>query len=381
MLFICVFLVSGALASWAQDIKDGDDVAIGKYRKIFSKVLGEERIIMVHTPEGYENGKDRYPVLYQLDGEMNTLFPKGVLLTEGMAGLGNMPPFILVAIRNTDRSRDCFPVKIPRRPSAGGADKFLEFLTSELFPFVEKNYRTANYRILAGFSNSAMFAVYAFIKRPDAFNAILAASPMLGWCRDLIFKETETLFQKKKKLNNFLYFIYGQKDYKKVTDVVPDYVKLLKTSAPAGLTHRLRILEKEGHVPEASVELGLASIFENFAFPAEQAEPGLESIEKHYDGLRKKYGFNIKPPRRVILQAANALREQNRAGDAIPVFKLAIKHYPDFFVPHHYLGDIYEKKGDTALALKHFKRAVELNPQSEITKKRIKELEKKVSSK
>jgi hypothetical protein len=34
--------------------KDGDPVTIGNYRLIDSKILGEQRRILVHLPEGYE---------------------------------------------------------------------------------------------------------------------------------------------------------------------------------------------------------------------------------------------------------------------------------------------------------------------------------------
>ena len=36
--------------------------------RVKSEVLGEERPILVRTPQGYEAGSQRYPVLYVLDG-------------------------------------------------------------------------------------------------------------------------------------------------------------------------------------------------------------------------------------------------------------------------------------------------------------------------
>ena len=39
-----------------------------------------------------------------------------------------------------------------RRPTAGGADEFLRFLSDELIPWVEGQYRTASFRVLVGHS-------------------------------------------------------------------------------------------------------------------------------------------------------------------------------------------------------------------------------------
>lgn len=58
-LFCVIFLITQSMG-FAK--KDGDDIIIGKYKKIFSKVLKEERTILVHLPEGYEKSKHKYPV-------------------------------------------------------------------------------------------------------------------------------------------------------------------------------------------------------------------------------------------------------------------------------------------------------------------------------
>ena len=39
-----------------------------------------------------------------------------------------------------------------RSPTAGGADEFLRFLSDELIPWVEGQYRTASFRVLVGHS-------------------------------------------------------------------------------------------------------------------------------------------------------------------------------------------------------------------------------------
>ena len=67
--------------------------------------------------------------------------------------LGEMPEIIVVAVKNTNRSRDVFPWRMTFRNGntiGGDADNYLSFFRDELQPFINTNYRTAYYRILYG---------------------------------------------------------------------------------------------------------------------------------------------------------------------------------------------------------------------------------------
>ena len=260
-LIIGVFtlLFSNSQTVYAQ--KDGEEVIIGKYRKIYSKVLNEERRIIIHLPAGYEESEERYPVLYKLDGDFIPSFARATATVDILALEGKIPSMIVVAVCNTDRGRDMFPVKVKPRPTSGGANFFLKFLTKELIPFIERNYSTNKYRILMGESNSALFVVFAFLEQPESFNSYIASSPMLGWCNDYILNKTDILFQKKKSLNRFLYIIYGGKDLRFVTNSVPGYKEKLQKDAPKNLKWKVDYLASEGHVPPSSLSNGLNTIF------------------------------------------------------------------------------------------------------------------------
>ena len=154
-----------------------------------SEVLGEDRRILVRTPQGYEAGNQRYPVLYLLDGDAHIAHTSSTV--EFLARNGRMSELIVVAIPNTDRTRDLSPTHItttgatgaPQFPTSGGGDKFLKFIETELMPHIEKNYRVHPYRILAGHSLGGLFVVHAMISRPDLFNAYIAVSPAGGTTR------------------------------------------------------------------------------------------------------------------------------------------------------------------------------------------------------
>jgi predicted alpha/beta superfamily hydrolase len=142
---------------------------------IKSAVLGEDRIVLVRTPVGYETNKLSYPVLYMTDGDDHMGHTASTIefLTEN----GRMPDLIVVGVTNTDRTRDLTPVKSSNKnaagelqfPTSGGADNFLKFFETELIPEIEKQYRVQPYRIFAGHSLGGLFAIHAMITKPGTF--------------------------------------------------------------------------------------------------------------------------------------------------------------------------------------------------------------------
>jgi predicted alpha/beta superfamily hydrolase len=84
------------------------------------------------------------------------------------------------------RTRDLTPVSTSEMdqrftPGHGGAANFLSFLTQELVPMIDRNYRTRPYRILVGHSHGGLFASYVLAVKPTAFQAYLAIDPSLSW--------------------------------------------------------------------------------------------------------------------------------------------------------------------------------------------------------
>src|SRR6185436_2367772 len=61
------------------------------------------------------------------------------------------------------------------------------FMKEELFPFIEKNYQADNdNRILMGCSLGGLFTLYALFTHTDLFTGYAAASPAVGWDRQVL---------------------------------------------------------------------------------------------------------------------------------------------------------------------------------------------------
>jgi predicted alpha/beta superfamily hydrolase len=235
-----------------------------RVEKIISAKLGEIREYWVSLPDRYDETQDRYPVLYMLDGETN--FSSGVIGGLRQAALlGEMPEFIVVAVVNTDRSKDIFPEVVTYgdgTKDGGRADAFLDFFGEELVPLVEKTYRTEPFRVLYGTSNTGFTAVYALFRNPRLAGVYVAASATLSipifranrdaWIRDF------------KGGGKKLILIMGENDLPTVLSQNGALKEQCDLLAPAGLSCRLAVLGGGGHVPGNALIEGLRLAFEGW---------------------------------------------------------------------------------------------------------------------
>ena len=151
-----------------------------------SRVLGESRVIDVALPVGYERDTaQRYPVLVVLDGEFEHEIAASI--ARFYASMSQLPPLIVVGVRNTDRNHDFTPAPAagfatpPEAQRAGGADTFLSFMSDELVPWIDRSYRTAPLHVLVGHSLGGLFALHAIAHRPELFTGFLIMEPSAWW--------------------------------------------------------------------------------------------------------------------------------------------------------------------------------------------------------
>lgn len=220
-----------------------------------SEVLGEERPLNIVLPAGYSAEKT-YPVVFALDGNEDYL-PS---VAERMQGAH--PDLIVVGIENVDRSHDMFPDPVPERQNRGGGGAaFLEFLTTELVPFIEEKYAASGYRVLSGQSNSGFFVLYAMLNANKVFDAYLASSPMIGWDWEMIRDGSIDLLEGRKSFPRVLFMNRGDEDLSRTTEFLPGYVDLLEKIAPRDFRWTHEVVVDGGHVPENSYRKGVAFIF------------------------------------------------------------------------------------------------------------------------
>ncbi len=181
-----------------------EPVVNGYSFKLHSRILNEERVVMVSLPGDYNTTDKTYPVMYLTDGQWHFSHTNQAI---GMlSGNGQIPRMILVAVQTQQyRDRDLVATRDEQQQLGGGADNFLSFFKNELIPFVEKNYRTYPYRLLGGSSFGGIFTVHAFLSEPELFDAYLAYSPSMWWQNQLLNNKTENFLKKNRNLKKYFY--------------------------------------------------------------------------------------------------------------------------------------------------------------------------------
>jgi len=235
-----------------------------------SNILSENRNILIHLPDNYENSNLAYPVMYRLDGD-DTLLRKTASTISKLSGEnGNVPEMIIVAIENTKRSRDMWPTHTMYYPESQplGSKDFIDFIEKELIPHIESNYRTNENRIIVGQSLSAVFTLHAFLTKPYLFNSYIASSGAFPDCEPFFQELSNKAFQQADKYENKKLFItHGLKDELdpdgKVHKQMIDFSKSLKNNLGNKVSCEYFFYENEGHVPKNSLHDGLIFLFES----------------------------------------------------------------------------------------------------------------------
>jgi hypothetical protein len=174
--------------------------------------------------------------LYVLDA--NLFFGTAVEMTRLMSQLyGELPPLLVVGIAYDTwvphlqaelRARDFTPTAdagfeamaralpgapeptLPEGGRLGRAARFLDFLTEELRPFIEGEYEVApGGSVLFGSSLGGLFALYAMMERPSAFDVYLAVSPAIWWGSGLLLRREEELASSLDDLDTTLFLAVG----------------------------------------------------------------------------------------------------------------------------------------------------------------------------
>lgn len=378
-LIVSIFWVATSLLLGAFNTvfcqEDTREMVLAKYEKMSSKILGEEFEYLVDLPSGYDKTVKKYPVIYVMNSHMISTFATA-LATLDRLSFEAIPQMILVGLCNDKgRARNTFPVRPNREP--GGADTFLSFLTDELIPHIDGNYRTEKYRILAGQSNTGLFVLYALLEKPKTFNGYIAASPSLGWCLDFMKDKARCVFSEKSFSKRFLYMNYGERDYKDlVIDPTDEMKKLLDEISPDDFEWKFEIIENDIHVPLASLNNGLLALFPDYMASDSLKKKGLAAVDQHYRNLSQKYGYLIEAPEEVLFNMAYNLKQEKKFQESISSFKVLLERFPFSVRGAFFLGETFRETGDVNSAKEMYRKTLELNPEFNAAKDRLKELEK-----
>lgn len=178
-------------------------------RHIISKFLKYEREIDIYLPPAYYKDRDRrFPVLYMHDG--NNLFYPSISFAgvpwrvdstmDMLISNGLIEETIVVGIHNTPQRNYEYTwtqMKHPNGQVEGGGGKwYAKFITEELKPRFDKNFKTLTDRKNTGIMGSSLGGLISFylgLNFPDVFSKIGVVSPSLWWDKGIAFTDVEKI--------------------------------------------------------------------------------------------------------------------------------------------------------------------------------------------
>ena len=351
--------------------------ATGTVKKLTLKsaVLGEDRIVLVRTPVGYETNKVSYPVLYMTDGDAHMGHTASTI--EFLTRNGRISDLIVVGVTNTDRTRDLTPVKSTNKnaagelqfPTSGGADNFLKFFETELIPEIEKQYRVQPYRIFAGHSLGGLFAIHAMITKPGLFNSYVAVSPSLQWENGAELKRAEDFLKNQKEMKVTLFVSIGNEPGA-IGESFDSFKDLLAKTNIKGFEWQAERMADEDHgsVVLRSHYFGLRKVYEGWQGARDPKSGavigGLKGADEHYKKLSERFGYSIPTPENLINQIGYQFLFDGKPDEAIAAFKANVERYPMSANVYDSLAEAYERGGRLDLAEPLYDKARVLGQQN-----------------
>jgi predicted alpha/beta superfamily hydrolase len=392
--------------TFSQGKVDKANIVIGHTDSLQSGILGEQRKIWVHVPEGSPNSKDRYPVVYVLDGDGHFSSVVGMIQQLSTVGNSNVPKMMVVAIPNTDRTRDLTPTHVDAEPpfmdsasskTSGGGENFIAFMEKELMPHIEAKYPAAPYKILIGHSFGGLAVMQAFTHHNHLFNAYIAIDPSMWWDKEKLLKQVQQVLTEKKFEGKSLYLGIAntmdegmdiskvEKDTSGDTQHIRSILALqasLEKNKQNGLKYKGKYYPDDSHgsVPLITEYDALRFFFDFFPLKftmkdyTDSTGALADKYQSHFARLSQKMGYTIKPDEMEVNYIGYDFLGRKLYKSAGSLFKLNVDNYPESLNVYDSYGDYFVAIGDKENAIIQFKKSLSIQ-ENESSRKKLTELE------
>jgi hypothetical protein len=375
-----------------------------------SKILNQKRELIIYIPESAKDPsrkREQYPVVYLLDGYDNFVPFVGMLKQYSEMNTQILPEMIVVGIPNIDfnsRMMDFSPTTDGKPEQYGGGNKFLDFMETELFPYIEQNYSGSQNRTIIGHSFGGLVVMNALTTHPEMFTNYLLIDGSLYFDNELFFNNPNYSLKGKDLKNKNLFIgiantatfgsdlesikndTIGANKYVRYSLKLVDQIENLDTD----LNMQWKYYENDTHGSTAflSYHDGFRFFYSWFEFKKEQnyrskyfvpqtIEDKFSKLTKnHFENVSEKLGYDFKPEQQWLSGYAGSLNSfQKQPDQAIETYQLNIEYYPNSPSVYKDLADFYLLQKDTISAKKYYIKALELNDNSEV-RETLKKLEK-----
>jgi len=323
-LFIILLTTASSYAfSTTQDstktysVIDSSPINIGEQITFKSEVLGTEEVINIYLPDDFEQSSSTmtYPIIFINNGHGEQFFHALTGIVKHLSNVDRMPKSIVVSLNSGGHIPEIFTNGMwtarEKIGPYGNPNKYLKHLESELFPYLEENYRANKHRSIIGVSGSSLFPLYSFTHATNMFSAhlFLAASDMIG----MGYKKGETIIDAMTNAlrnttsnNKFLYVADADDDIVDEAQYIKNLASLNTKLLPykgSNFNFKIESIKNERHY-DAFLK-AMLSAFE-LMYPEKEWAPkyreliklpgdAMDNIDARYKKLSQDIGFEVLP--------------------------------------------------------------------------------------
>ncbi len=340
------------------------DLSIGNKYSYNSENLKGPIDLYVGLPNKYHQSNCNYPVHYVLDGQIVFSYYYGVT---DMLTKGEIPECITVGVQSVKRGYYFKP--------GVGANEFANFLTKELIPFIDSAYRTNSSRLIWGHSTTGAFIVNTLFNNPDSFDIFLAGAP---YHSDLFFATDIDSTMHNFNTKKYFYSFYGLDDNEKEKSNWDSLFAKIEKTATKNLETVSNEYIDEGHysIIYRYIPDGLKLAFKDWAYiPARGEKFSFDKFISYSDFQKTKYNTVFDYSEGYFIGNAINCEKHKDFETAIKLLTNGLKCYPKSEVLHNIIAVQYEKTGQIESAREHYRKILEINPDMDFAKKKLKDLE------
>lgn len=334
--------------------------------------LKQRKEVLVSLPHSYLEAKARqqYPLIFVLDAEFLFYSIAGQIHFQGLNS--QMPEAIVVGLPNQfGTRRDMTPTPFGRDGQplwfGGKQDEYLEFMQSELLPFIKRHYSVADYSVLIGLSPTGQFALHSLWKAPTLFDAHVAMNTAdftaVGYDGQSALEKLIEVLRLDKQHKGRLYISMPKSGGGSNPKVLNGYNKFdvaVNALGNPNFEHKIELIERDSYAAVLpAVTSALAFIFPPSKWDPDYGqflsdEPGktLGNIKNYFSQLSLEYGFEAFPKgerfynRQRLKRLGYVMLQNNRTQEAIDIFDYWRSLYPNSANAHDSLADAYLQHGN-----------------------------------
>jgi len=371
LLLILFFISSVTLYSQETDSIRNNTI----YDKIYSDKLSTEREITIQLPRDYNLDEEkRYPVFIVFDGDYLFEIVSGNV--DYMSFWGDIPEAIVVGINQIDsRYNDTSVVDNINFTPISSTAKFFEFVSQELIPYINKNYRTTNFRVAVGHERTANFINFFLIKKVPIMNGYIAVSPK--YTKKM--KEYLAQYLISSSQNIYYYLSTSNEDFQSISEDVLDFNQRLDSLNNENIHYKFQNLVIPSHytLPAYTIPYSIEDMFSIYkdinrieydsiilkleTSPVKYLEEKYEKIKNHF-GVIKEMSIND------FIAVEQYIDEKEKFHFFKDLAKLATRKYRETILPSYYMGRFYEETGDAEKAMHIYRSAYNMDDIAGITK-------------